>query len=81
MSNLVANNPPTHLVILLITSGVVEPLAATSGGSSPTHPVWCGDLPPHRRTLLGGVRHVKVGYTSPARPTTGNILQLQERYY
>ena len=53
-SNLVANNPATHLVILLATSGVIEPLTATSGGSSPTHPVWGGVLPPHRGTLLRG---------------------------
>ena len=64
-SQLVANDPPTHLVILLTTSGVSEPLTASTSRSSPTHPVWGGDLLPHRGTLLGGVRHVEVGYTSP----------------
>ena len=76
---LVANHPPTHLVILLTTSGVSESLTASTGRSSPTHPVWGGDLLPHRGTLLGGVGHVEVGCTSPASwPTTG---ETQERYY
>ena len=65
-SQLVTNDPPTHLVILHTTSGIVEPLTATSGRPSPTRPVWGGVLPPHRGTLLEGVRHVEVGYTSPA---------------
>ena len=63
---LVANDPPTHLVILLTTSGIAEPLTATSVGPSTTYPVWGGDLLPYRGTLLRGVRHVEVGYTSPA---------------
>ena len=65
-SNLVASDPPAHLVILFTTSGVGDPITAASGRISPTHPVWGGVLPPHRRTLLGGVRHVEVDYTSPA---------------
>ena len=65
-SYLVADDPPTHLIVLLTTSSVVESLTASTGGSSPTHPVWSGDLPPHRGTLLSGIRHVEVGYTSPA---------------
>jgi len=56
----VANDPPTHLVILLTTSGVAETLTATSGGPSPTHPEWGGVLPPHRGAVLGRVGHVKV---------------------
>ena len=58
---------PTHLVILLTTSGVSEPLTGISCQPSPTH---SGDLLPHRGALLGGVRNVEVGYTSPARSTT-----------
>ena len=55
-SYLVANDPPTYLVILHTTSGVSDPITATSkGGPSPTHPEWGSDLPPHRGTLLGGV--------------------------
>ena len=60
VSYLVANDPPAHLVILLTTSGVVDPLTVTTVGASPTHPVWGVVLPPHRGTLLGGVRHVEV---------------------
>ena len=66
LSKLVTNDPPTHLVILFTTSRVSDPLTATSVGSPPTHPVWRGDLQPHVRTVLGGTRHVEVGYTSPA---------------
>ena len=66
-TNLVADDPPTHLAILHTTSSIGDSFTATSGdGSSPTHPEWGGVLPPHRGTLLGGVRHVEVGYTSPA---------------
>ena len=82
LSYLVADDPPTHLVILLTTSGVVDPLTATSSGSSPTRPVWGGDLPPHRWTLLRGVGHVEVSYTSPATwPTTKGLVGSEERYY
>jgi len=87
-SNLVADDPPTHLVILLTTSSVSDPFTASSGGPSPTHPEWGGDLLPHRGTLLGGVRHVEIGYSSPAgRSTTGVpswrtcLVGLQEGYY
>ena len=74
---LVANDPPTHLVILHTTSGVSEPFTASPNRSSPTHSKWGGDLLPHRGAKLGGVRHVEVGYTSPARLTTW----LQDGYY
>ena len=73
-----------------------DPITASTRGSSPTRPVWSGILPPHRGTLLGKIRQVEVGYTSPASwPTTGIIScrlscrlslelglgGLQERYY
>jgi len=88
-SNLVADDPPTHLVILRTASSISDSLtAARGGGSSPTHPLWAGLLPPHRGTLLGGVRHVEVGYTSPAScPVTDGLaglagwVALQDRYY
>ena len=66
ISQLVASDSPTHLVVLLTTSEVSDTLTVTTSGPSSTYPVWSGDLPPHRGTLLGGVRHVEVGYTSPA---------------
>ena len=83
MSYLVANDPPTHLVVLHTTCGVAEPLTATAGGSSPTHSVWSGVLPPHRGTLLGGVRHVEVGYMSPANWAITGIWWLSQElgYY
>ena len=69
-------------MVILLTTMVILLTATTSGGPSPTHPVWGGVLPPHRGTLLGGVRHVEVGYMSPASwPTTGGLTGLQERYY
>ena len=81
---LVADDPPTHLVILLTTSGIVEPLTTTlKDWSSPTHSVWGGDLLPHRGTSIIGVSHVEVSYTSPAIcSTTGVVIrELQRRYY
>ena len=66
-STLEAYDPATNLAVLLTTSGVVYSLTARRGRSFPTHPVWGGDLLPNRGAVLGGVRHVEVGYTSPAR--------------
>ena len=81
MSQLVAKDRATHLVILLTTSRVSESLTVQTR-PSPTHPVWGGDLPPCRGTLLGGVRHVEVDYTSPASwPTTGDLTSLQKGYH
>ena len=60
-TSLVANDPPTHLVIPFTASRVSESLTATNTTPSPTHPVWA---------LLGWVRYVEVSYTSPAGPTT-----------
>ena len=80
-AELVADDPPTHLIILFTTSSVVEPLTATrSSRSSPTHPVWGGDLFPRRGTLLGRVGHIEVGYTFPTSCSTTEVV-LQERYY
>ena len=68
---LVADDPPTHLIILLTASGVSETLTASPSRSSPTHSEWGGDLLPHRGTLLWRIRHVEVDYTFPASwPTT-----------
>ena len=73
-SYLVANDPPTHLVILLTTSCVVDPITATTGGPSPTHPVW-------EKSDMGWVRHVEVGYMSPAScPTTRCLLSWRFRW-
>ena len=73
-STLEAYDPAANLAVLLTTSGVVESLTARRGRSFPTHPVWGGDLLPNRGAVLGGIRHVEVGYTSPARPTTDEVL-------
>ena len=79
---LVASDPPTHSAILFTTRHVSDPLTATRRGSSPTYPEWSGDLLPHRRTLLGGVRHIQIGYTFPtSRPTTRVCIALQKGCY
>ena len=68
--------PPTHLNL----SCWCWPLTAArtiSGGLSPTHSVWGGDLPPHRGTLLGGVRgrlHVSSQKTHYRRSSAGKVL-------
>ena len=58
-AHLVADDLPTHLVILFTASRISERLTATtSGGFSLTHPLWGGDLPPHRGALLRNVQHM-----------------------
>ena len=66
-------DPPTHLAILLTTSGIVHSLTATSCRLSSTHSVWGSYL---RWTVLRGIQNVKIGYTSPASwSTTGEGLR------